>query len=646
MRDLREILNPEQYEAATATERTLLVLAAAGTGKTQTLVYRVAHLIDSGVPSDSILLLTFTNRAATEMLERAVSVAGTEAGYVWGGTFHSICNRFLRSHAEKVGFMRDFTIADRDDSRKLIEKSMESLNLGGKDFPKKEVLASLFGYAANSGRPLEQVLEERMGGSVVDPADVVRVRDMYARMKVEMGVMDFDDLLINGLRLLEENEDIRSYYRRRFAHVLVDEYQDTNVVQSRFVDAIVGHDGNLMAVGDDFQCIYTWRGADVNNILRFPERYPDARIIKLERNYRSTPQILAVANVCVANSDNQFQKTLSATRPGGDRPLLFRVRDGVEQSRTVATLIRQHVAAGHDAGEIAVLYRAHFHSIELQMALGRAGVPYVVTSGTGVFEQAHVKDMLSLLRLVDNPADRLAFDRLMSLLPGIGPKSAEAMWTRLGGRCDFSTEKGRGAFLGILKAAARQVWTGPSDALRQFFDPDDIAHEDVVALVDSFLDTFYASFLMKKYDDFSDRIDDVREVAAQVANSGTLSAFLQEVALLTNAEAAYESKADMRRHTVRLSTVHQAKGLEWPIVIILWAVEGMFPSAKTLADDDGEAEERRLFYVAVTRARNQLAIFTPEWRKGSTGGVFTCKPSRYVAEIPQSMLQVRHTSYY
>ena len=362
MRDLHEILNPEQYEAATAKERTLLVLAAAGTGKTQTLVYRVAHLIDSGIPADAILLLTFTNRAATEMLERAVSVAGTEAGYVWGGTFHSICNRFLRSHAEKVGFSRDFTIADRDDSRKLIEKSMEALELGGKDFPKKEVLSSLFGYAANSGKPLEQVLEERMDGTLVDPADVIRVHDRYERTKRELGVMDFDDLLLNGLRLLEENEDVRSYYHRRFAHVLVDEYQDTNVVQSRFVDAIVGNDGNLMAVGDDFQCIYTWRGADVNNILRFPERYPDARIIKLERNYRSTPQILAVANVCVANSANQFQKTLTATRNGGDRPFLFRVRDGIEQSRTVATLIRQHVAAGRDAGDIAVLYRAHFHS--------------------------------------------------------------------------------------------------------------------------------------------------------------------------------------------------------------------------------------------------------------------------------------------
>ncbi|MBQ7722242.1 MAG: ATP-dependent helicase [Kiritimatiellae bacterium] len=646
MRDLHEILNPEQYEAATAKERTLLVLAAAGTGKTQTLVYRVAHLIDSGIPADAILLLTFTNRAATEMLERAVSVAGTEAGYVWGGTFHSICNRFLRSHAEKVGFSRDFTIADRDDSRKLIEKSMEALELGGKDFPKKEVLSSLFGYAANSGKPLEQVLEERMDGTLVDPADVIRVHDRYERTKRELGVMDFDDLLLNGLRLLEENEDVRSYYHRRFAHVLVDEYQDTNVVQSRFVDAIVGNDGNLMAVGDDFQCIYTWRGADVNNILRFPERYPDARIIKLERNYRSTPQILAVANVCVANSANQFQKTLTATRNGGDRPFLFRVRDGIEQSRTVATLIRQHVAAGRDAGDIAVLYRAHFHSIELQMALGRSGVPYVVTSGQGVFEQAHVRDMLSLLRVVDNPSDRLAFDRLVSLLPGIGPKSAEAMWNRLGGRCDLSTEDGRCAFMALLKPAPRQVWMGTSNALRSYFDPNDIAHEDVVALVDAFLDTFYAAFLTKKYEDSGDRIDDVREVAAQVANSGTLSAFLQEVALLTNAEAAYESKEDMRRHSVRLSTIHQAKGLEWPIVIILWAVEGMFPSSKTLVDDEGEAEERRLFYVAVTRARNQLAIFTPEWREVSGGGVFTCKPSRYVAEIPQSLLQIRHTSYY
>ncbi|MBQ6925501.1 MAG: ATP-dependent helicase [Kiritimatiellae bacterium] len=642
MIDLHEVLNPEQYEAATAGGGPLLVLAAAGTGKTQTLVYRVAYLLDQGVPPNAILLLTFTNRAASEMLERARAVAGDQAGWVWGGTFHSICNRFLRRHARRLGFQPDFTIADRDDTRKLIERAMDEVHVGGKDFPKKEVLNSFFSYAANCARPLEDVLDERLAQINVDPSDILRVHEAYSRMKVDLGIMDFDDLLVNGLRLLEENPDVLADYRRQFLHVLVDEYQDTNVIQSRFVDLLAGEGGNLMAVGDDFQCIYTWRGADVNNILGFEKRHPGARVIKIERNYRSTPQILALANACVAASHNQFAKVLKATRPGGDRPWRVSVRDGTEQGRAVMSIIRNEIAAGRAPGDIAILYRAHFQSIELQMELGRAGIPHTVTSGTGVFEQAHVKDMLSLLRLVSNPADRLAFDRLMSLLPGIGPKSADAIWAKLGGACTLATPEGREALLKLLKPAARGAWTGVSDAIADYFEEGGRVRGNVVELVHAFVEGYYGLYLRKKYEDYADRADDVNEVAQQVAESGSLENFLQEVALITNAEAAYEGAQDLRSQTVRLSTIHQAKGLEWPVVILLWAVEGMFPSSRSLGENQDDSEERRLFYVAVTRARNELAIFTPEWRKSYDGGIYPCRPSRFVTEIPPDCLQLRY----
>ena len=642
MVDLHTVLNPEQYEAATAGGGPLLVLAAAGTGKTQTLVYRVAHLIDQGVPPYSILLLTFTNRAASEMLERARAVAGDQAGWVWGGTFHSICNRFLRRHASLVGFRSDFTIADRDDTRKLIERAMEEAHVGGKDFPKKEVLNSVFSYAANCERPLEEVLDERLAMINVDPCDIIRVYEAYSRMKVELGIMDFDDLLVNGLRLLEENPAVLADYQRQFMHVLVDEYQDTNIIQSRFVDLLAGEGGNLMAVGDDFQCIYTWRGADVNNILTFEKRHPGARVIKIERNYRSTPQILDLANACVRASHDQIPKELKATRPAGDKPYRFCVRDGVEQGRTVMALIRNELSHGRSPGDIAVLYRAHFQSIELQMELSRAGIPHTITSGTGVFEQAHVKDMLALLRIVSNPSDRLAFDRLMSLLPGVGPKSAEAIWSKLGGACTLSTPEGRAALLNLLKPAARGCWTGVSDAIADYFDTGNPGFNKVVPLVNAFVDRFYGAYLKKKYEDSADREDDVNEVAQQVAESGSLESFLQEIALLTNAEAAYEGGEDLRSQTVRLSTIHQAKGLEWPVVILLWAVEGMFPSSRALGENADDSEERRLFYVAVTRARNQLAIFTPEWRKAYDGGIYMCKPSRFVTEVPSSCFQMRY----
>ncbi len=641
MLDLRTVLNPEQYAAATAGGGPLLVLAAAGTGKTQTLVYRVAYLIGQGVPPNAILLLTFTNRAASEMLERARTVAGEQAGWVWGGTFHSICNRFLRRHANRLGYRPDFTIADRDDTRKLIERAMEEVRVGGKDFPKKEVLNSFFSYAANCARPLRDVLDERLGQINVEPSAIIRVHEAYARIKSELGIMDFDDLLVNGLRLLEENPDILAEYRRQFLHVLVDEYQDTNVVQSRFVDLLAGEGGNIMAVGDDFQCIYTWRGADVGNIMDFKTRHPGARVIRIERNYRSTPQILALANACVAASHNQFAKVLKATRPGGDKPLRLCVRDGVEQGRAVLSIIRNEIAAGRNPGDIAILYRAHFQSIELQMELARAGIPHTITSGTGVFEQAHVKDMLSLLRLVSNPADRLAFDRLMSLLPGIGPKSAAGIWTKLGGACTLSTPEGRARLLSLLKPAARGCWAGVSNAIEAYFEEGGRARGNVVELVAGFVEGYYGHYLRKKFDDYADRADDVSEVALQVSESSSLENFLREVALITNAEAAYEGAADLRSRTVRLSTIHQAKGLEWPIVIVLWAVEGMFPSSRSLGENEDDSEERRLFYVAVTRARNELVIFTPEWRKSYDGGIYSCKPSRFVTEVPPDCYRMR-----
>ncbi len=642
MLDLHSVLNQEQYEAATAGGGPLLVLAAAGTGKTQTLVYRVAYLIDQGVPPDAILLLTFTNRAASEMLERAKSVAGAQAGWVWGGTFHSICNRFLRRYSRRVGFNSDFAIADRDDTRKLIERAMEAEGAGGKDFPKKEVLNSLFSYAANSARPLAEVLDERIDQISVDPADIIRVHEAYGRIKADLGIMDFDDLLVNGLRLIEENEDVLDDYRRRFLHILVDEYQDTNIIQSRFVDLLAGEGGNLMAVGDDFQCIYTWRGADVGNIMEFEVRHPGARVIKIERNYRSTPQILTLANACVAASHNQFPKALKATRPDGDRPYRFCVRDGFDQSKAVASIIRHEIENGRSPGDIAVLYRAHFQSIDLQMELGRMGIPYTVTSGTGVFEQAHVKDMLSLLRIVSNPSDRLAFDRLMLLLPGIGPRSLETMWKKLGGSCVLSTQEGRDGLLALLKPAARGCWTGVSDAIAEYFEGDGKVRGSVVELVHSFVEKFYGAYLRKKYEDYADRADDVDEMALQVSESGSLESFLQEVALLTNAEAAYEGRADAAAHTVRLSTIHQAKGLEWPMVFLIWASEGMFPSPRSLGETQDDSEERRLFYVAVTRAKNVLAVFTPEWRKSYDGGIYPCKPSRFVTEVPSSCFQMRY----
>ncbi len=642
---LEDILNPEQYAAATAGDGPLLVLAAAGTGKTQTLVYRVAYLVSKGVDPGSILLLTFTNKAANEMLDRAQTVVGPEVTGIWSGTFHHVCNRILRVHAPRIGYRSNFVIADRDDSRKLIERAMKEV-VGETDaIPKREVLASLFGNAVNRDIPLEQVLEEKLSDTPFSHDAIVAVHDAYTRMKFDDGIMDFDDMLANCVRLFETNPDVLDYYRSRFDYILVDEYQDTNAIQSKLVDMLAGPGGNITAVGDDFQCIYTWRGADFRNIMGFPQRYPGARVVKLERNYRSTPQILDVANACIAGNADQFQKTLRPTLPGGDKPAVYQVYDSVAQSMSVVRLIHRYAARGWKYSDMAVLYRSHFHSIDLQMLLTRGRVPFNITSGTGVFESAHVKDLLSLLRLVVDPQDRLAFERLVTLFPGIGEQTAAKMWAKLDGRCDLGTEAGRKALEAAFRPAARQVWRPVSEAVAAYFaERTATGAEPVSALVNEFLDRFYTERLQKEYENPDDRIDDILEVARQVTDHGSLEAFLQDVALLTSADVDENLGPNVHSNKVRLSTIHQAKGLEWPIVFIIWACEEMFPSAKALKDGD-DSEERRLFYVAVTRAKNSLSFFVPSSRKSYDGGSYPIRPSRFVTEIPRNLLSFRGDVY-
>ncbi|MEI6211123.1 MAG: ATP-dependent helicase [bacterium] len=633
-----KLLNPEQLAAATAADGPLLVLAAAGTGKTRTLVYRVAYLAEQGIPADALLLLTFTNRAAREMMMRAGEVAGGLTGGIWSGTFHHVCNRFLRRHADRIGFQHDFTILDRDDACSIIDECIKALKLNRKEFPRRDVLASLFSAAANRCVPVANVIEASMDELNVDPMDIVRVHEGYELRKQQLGAMDFDDLLVNGLRLLREQEAVCRNYQLRFRHILVDEYQDTNLLQAQLVDLLGAHHRNVMVVGDDFQSIYGWRGADFRNIMEFPKRYPDCRIVKLERNYRSVPEILEVANACIAGNPLQFQKTLRATRPSRVKPRVLFLRDGDEQAKALVRLVQRHLEDGFSLGQMAVLYRAHFHSIELQMELSRAGIPYTITSGVGVFEQAHVKDVLSFLRVCCQPNDYLAFTRLLGMLYGVGPKAIEGYWAKLGGRFSSQDAQQRAALCAMIKPAARADWS-VIDRLLEEFHREGLARNggEIVA---RFFDRFLHAYLQRVYENADKRADDIQELAVQIMQSPDVPAFLSEVALLTNVDHAYD-----RRETpdapdqLQLSTVHQAKGMEWPVLFVIWATEGMFPSSRTLGESGDDAEERRLFYVAVTRARDELCLCAPEMRRTRDGGVFFCKPSRFIKELPRGLLR-------
>ncbi len=645
MTDFSRLLNPEQCAAATAGEGPLLVLAAAGTGKTRTLVHRVAYLIEKGVPAERILLLTFTNRAAREMLDRAGKVVGPKVSTIWSGTFHSICARLLRRYGSFLGYTPGFAILDEEDQKKLIGEIIKSSVADAKDFPKKEIVAKMISEAANERKPVGFIAsrwQTRAAGFT--PDDIVKIAEKYAVKKRELDAMDFDDLLVNGLELLKTSERVREYLQEHFLHVLVDEYQDTNGLQAEFTDLIAAKHRNIMAVGDDFQCIYTWRGAQIENIMEFPKRWPGCRIVKLERNYRSLPGVLNVANVVMRDAPNQFEKLLRPVRTGSSlKPSLVTVFDGKAQAQEILRIVNEARELGYRYSDVAVLYRSHFQSIDVQMTLARMKVPFRITSGVGVFEQVHTKDVLSYLRLLVNPRDELSFLRFVTLLPGVGEKSARGYWEKLARQFDPKRAEDRAALGKILGKKAQAVW--PRLAMGLENAGEHLQEEETGLLIQDFVDFFYEDYAREEWEDqdAEDRLADIQELASQIAGAENgLEGFLQDVALLTNLDAR---KNDPDADRVTLSTIHQAKGMEWPVVCVPWCSEGLFPSGKA-ADEGRLDEERRLFYVVVTRAKDQLHLFTPQMRKTPEGGMFPVEPSMFVKEIPDELVLKRRVNSY
>ena len=642
--DYQQELNAQQYPVATAEDGPVLVIAAAGTGKTRALTYRVAYLVDEKeIHPARILLLTFTNKASREMLERAESLVGERVGGLWGGTFHHMANRMLRRHGRVLGYESDYTILDQDDSRTLIKSCMEELKLGGKEFPKPDVLGGLFSLAANRGVDVLAVAEERFADHALEIGDVLRVHTRYVEKKRELNAMDFDDLLVNGLLLFREDERVLARYQDHFQYILVDEYQDTNVIQSAWVDALAAVRRNVLAVGDDFQSIYSWRGADFRNIMTFPERYPGTQIYKLELNYRSVPEILQVANACIAGNPEQYQKTLTANREPHRKPFLVRPQDGREQARFIVEQIYRQHGAGYPFEDIAVLYRAHFHAMELQLELMREQIPYVVTSGVRFFEQAHIKDVCAPVRLAANPGDELAFRRLMCLFPRTGVKTAARMWTRIGHRFPFSTPSSLIGFRDHVPPGAREAWKPVEEIFCAVISEG--LREDPGEIIYRFVEAFYDRYAVQTFENYEPRIQDVRGLIDFASRYETAEAFVNEMALLTNLDTALGGRQAETEEGVRLSTVHQAKGLEWSVVFIPWLSEGMFPSMRSLADAGTEAEERRLFYVATTRAKDELYLCVPESRRTRDGGMMFPEPSRFVCELPDGLLQRHEFSF-
>ena len=420
--DYAHELNPQQHAAVTAPPGPSLVIAGAGSGKTRTLTYRVAWLLEQGIPAERVLLLTFTNKAAKEMMRRVAGLLGQELASLWGGTFHAIGNRVLRQHANLLGYQRDFTIMDREDAKHLITTCVaeSEVDVKATRFPKAEVLGDIFSLAVNTHLPIPELLQRQYDYFEQLAPQIAGIQQRYAARKRATNAMDFDDLLALWLKLMQEHEDVRDHYQRRFQFILVDEYQDTNKLQSDLIDLLGARHQNVMVVGDDAQSIYAWRGANYQNILKFPERYPTAKMYKIETNYRSTPEILDVANAAIRANSQQFAKLLAPARKAGQKPVFVVCNDASEQAAFVAQRVLELREEGSDLNKMAVLYRSHFHALELQLELTRRNIPFSITSGIRFFEQAHIKDVAAYLKLVANPRDELSFKRLVQLLPGIG----------------------------------------------------------------------------------------------------------------------------------------------------------------------------------------------------------------------------------
>ena len=635
MIDYKKELNPEQYRVVMEEGGPLLVLAGAGSGKTRTLTYRVARLLESGVRQENILLATFTNKAARSMLNRVESLINSDTRNIMGGTFHHVAHVLLRNYAYYVSYKNNFSIVDSEDARQIISTCMAELKIDPKlsKFPKSNILAEIISLTVNTQSTLDDILEFRYPFFLHLINEINQIACLYEQKKKELAVMDFDDLLNNCRVLLRDNSDILKNISGRFHHVLVDEYQDTNIIQADIVDLLASTHRNLMVVGDDSQSIYSFRGANFNNIINFPNRYPDCKIFKLETNYRSTPEILHLANLSITNNEKQFPKELKAVRDNGMRPVLVSAQNVVKQADFVAQRVSELIRSGVPLKEIAVLYRAHYHSMEMQMEFVRRDIPFDMRSGIRFFEQAHIKDVTSYMRILINPGDELAWRRLMIMYPKVGKATFNKIWQYL-----KKEENPLNAVLKdeFIKAMSKSAKQGLEECRKTIALLLELPETERIPekVIDILLNRGgYRIYLQDNYSDASSREEDLIQLGNFSAQFIQMEDFLNELALLTNMAKEEEIGEEGDEDKIALSTIHQAKGLEWSYVFLIWCADGMIPLQRALKEQDGEEEERRLFYVAVTRAKDQLYLCYPALDYTRSSGVLNLAPSRFIREI-------------
>ena len=627
-------LNAEQLAVVEGGDGPCLVLAGAGSGKTRTVTYRVAYLLEGGVRPEEILLLTFTNKAAREMLERVQALLGSDASGLWGGTFHSVANRLLRRYAPLVGRTNAFTILDEEDAKDFVKLCVKDLDVDttARRFPSPSVLKGIVSYTRNAGKGVRELLEARYPSFLDLCPTVERVAELYEERKARSDAMDFDDLLILLLRLLRERPDVKDSLASQFRYVLVDEYQDTNALQANIVRELSSVHRNLLVVGDDAQSIYSFRAADVRNILSFPDLYPGTKTFRLLTNYRSTPDILSLANGVISSNRGQFKKELRAVRPSEELPNLVPAGTDAEEARFIAQRTLELRDEGVPLNEIAVLFRASFHSQALEFELMKRDVPYDYRGGMKFFERAHVKDAVAHLRLIANPKDEAAWMRVLSLQGGIGTATAGKIIDGLRGsstilealeRTPVSGKAARGWETARVALCAAASSSTPADMVREVASGS------------------YRDYLEAEYPDFRDRLEDLEQFAVFADGYDDLTKFLDEVSLtdpaFAKASAGRQYGEAEHEEKMVLSTIHQAKGLEWDAVFVMGLCDGKFPNPRAMGEEGGMEEERRLLYVAATRARNRLYLTYPV--ASLTDSLAIGAPSPFLTELPDGLVE-------
>ncbi|MBN2062785.1 MAG: ATP-dependent helicase [Deltaproteobacteria bacterium] len=615
--DYKKALNSAQLEAVMTINGPVLVIAGAGSGKTRTLVYRVARLVESGVQPENILLLTFTRKASGEMLERAASLADERCRFVSGGTFHSLAHQVLRSHAELMGFERSFTILDRPDMEEIIQSIVREIDIvkASIRFPRRATIASILSKAVNLEQPVEALMRDEYSQFLEYIPDVQRIEGLYRDYKKSNQLMDYDDLLIFCRKVLSEKENVRKELGDTYRYVMVDEYQDTNGIQADIVRWLASEHQNVMVVGDDSQSIYSFRGANYRNMFDFPIMFPATKIIKLEENYRSTQPILTFTNSLMDQAQEKYTKCLFTERTGGIMPMVVDVKTDPQQARFICTAILEFVNNGRSLKDIAILFRAAYHSYELELELARQTVPFVKYGGFKFMESAHIKDLIAHIRILFNRNDTVSWGRVLRLVSNIGQKKSHHIikWMQNSGAYPWQVGEwpGAGKDNHGLKALG--------NLLRQLTD-ENIKPERALELANK----YYDPILRERFDDFPKRQKGLEQLISMASRKKKLRTFLDELMLDPPASNADISPVEDDGY-LTLSTVHSAKGLEWSIVFVIWVMEGYFPSSRSLSSLQAIEEERRLMYVAATRAKDRLILCYPGqeelpiWQLAETG---------------------------